>query len=79
MIYLISYVVLFCSVPVVVAVDNDDKGHERSRYNCCDDDGCTKVYQCCKFEMKTNLKLAYEEDLHAVSNQGLTMMIRVYE
>jgi hypothetical protein len=29
--------------------------------------------------MKTNLKLAYEEDLHAVSNQGLTLRMRAYD
>jgi hypothetical protein len=29
--------------------------------------------------MKTNLKLAFEEDLHAVSNLGLTLRIRVYD
>jgi hypothetical protein len=29
--------------------------------------------------MKTNLKLAYEEDLHTVSNQGLTLRMRAYD
>ena len=57
---------LFCSVPAAAAVgiipnNNDGKGPEQSRYNCCNDAGCTKVNQCCKFEMKTNLKLAFEE------------------
>ena len=47
---------------------NNCKGHKRSRYNCCDDAGCTKINQCCKFEMKTNFKLAFEEDLYGVSN-----------
>ena len=47
---------------------NNCKGHERSRYNCCDDAGCTKISLCCKFKMKTNFKLAFEEDLHGVSN-----------
>ncbi len=61
--YLISYIVLFC-----YSINNDGKGYKRSRYNYCDDAGCTKVNQCCKFKMKTNLKLAFEEDLHAVSN-----------
>ena len=78
--YLISYVVLTCygSGSGGNHNNNDSKGHTWSRYNCCNDAGCTKVNQCCKFEMKTNLKLAYEEDLHAVSNQGLTLRIRAY-
>jgi hypothetical protein len=65
---------LFCSVPAVavvvvgIIINNDGKGHKRSRYNCWDDAGCTKVNQCCKIGMKTNLKLAFEEDLHMVSN-----------
>ena len=58
--------------------NNDGKGHELSRCNCCNDSGCMKVNQHCKFEMKTNLKLACKEDLHAVSNQGLTLRIRAY-
>ena len=67
--YLISYIVLFCYGGGGGGNhnNNDGKGHER-RYNYCDDAGCTKVNQCCKFEMKTNLKLAYKEDLHTVSN-----------
>ena len=68
--YLISYIVLFCYGGGGGGNhnNNDGKGHGRSRYNYCDDAGCTKVNQCYKFEMKTNLKLAYEEDLHTVSN-----------
>ena len=68
--YLISYIVLFCYDGGGGGNhnNNDGKGHGRSRYNYCDDAGCTKVNQCCKFETKTNLKLAFEEDLHAVSN-----------
>ena len=72
--YLISYIVLFCygSGDGGNHNNNDGKGHKLSRYNSYDDARCTKVNQCCKFEMKTKLKLAYEEVLHAVSNQGLT-------
>ena len=79
--YQISYVVLFCYGSGDGGNHNnyECKGHERSRYNCCDNAGCTKVNQCCKFEMKTNLKLAFEEDLHAVSNKGLTLRIRAYD
>ena len=70
--YLISYIVLFCYGGGGGGNHNNNdgkgKGHKRSRYNYCDDSGCMKVNQCCKFEMKTNLKLAFEEDLHAVSN-----------
>jgi len=79
--YLISYVVLFCYGGGGSGNhnNNDGKVHELSWYNCCDDAGCTEVNQCCKFEMKNNLKLAYKEDLHAVSNQGLTLRIRVYD
>ncbi len=81
--YLISYVVLFCYGGGGGGNHNNNdgkgKGHKRSRYNYCDDSGCMKVNQCCKLEMKTNLKLAYEEDLHAVSNQGLTLRIRAYD
>ncbi len=58
---------------------NNCKGHKRSRYNCCDDAGCTKINQCCKFEMKTNFKLAFKENLHGVSNKGLTLRSRVYD
>ena len=73
--YLISYVVLFCYGGGGGGNhnNNDDKGHKRITYNYCNDARCTKVNQCCKFEMKTKLKLAYEEVLHAVSNQGLTL------
>jgi hypothetical protein len=79
--YLISYVVMFCCRRGGGGNhnNNDGKGHKRSRYNCCDDAGCTKVNQCCKFEMKTKLKLAYEEVLHAISNQGLTLRIRAHD
>ncbi len=68
--YLIIYAVLFCYGGGGSGNHNinDGKGHELSRYNCCADAGCTKVNQRYKFEMKTNLKLAYKEDLHTVSN-----------
>ena len=68
--YLIFYIVLFCYGGGSGGNhnNNDGKGHDWSRYNYCDDAGCTKVNQCCKFETKTNLKLAFEEDLHVVSN-----------
>ncbi len=80
LIYLIFYVVLFCSGSSGGGNHNNEgKGHKRSRYNCCNDAGYTKVNQCCKFETKTKLKLAYGEDLHAVSNQGLTLRIRAYD
>ena len=81
MIHLISYDVLFCCGGDGGGNhnNNDDRGHELSRYNCCDDAGCRKVNQHCKFEIKTNLKLAYKEDLHAVSNQGLKLRIRAYD
>ena len=60
LIYLIAYAILFCSSGGGGGnhKNNDGNGHKRSRYNCCDDDGCTKVKQCCKFETKTKLKLA---------------------
>ena len=79
--YLIFYVVLFCYGGGSGGNHNnsDGKGHKRSRYNYCNDAGCTKVNQCCKFEMKTNLILAFKEDLRAVSNQGLTSRIRAYD
>ncbi len=78
--YLISYVVLFhySGGGGGNHKNNDGKGNELSRYNCCNDAGCTKVNQRCKFEMKTNFKLAYKEDMHIVSNQGLTLRIRAY-
>jgi len=82
--YQISYVVLFCYGGGGGENHNNNdgkgKGHKQSRwYNYRDNAGCTKVNQCCKFEMKTNLKLAYEKDLHAVSDQGLTLRIRAYD
>ncbi len=60
LIYLIAFAILFCSSGGGGGNhnNNDGNGHERSKYNCCNDDGCTKVNQCCKFETKTNLKLA---------------------
>ena len=68
--YLISYIVLFCYGGGGGGNhnNNDGKGHEQSRYNYCDDAGCTKVNQCCKFETKEQPQLAFEVDLHAVSN-----------
>ncbi len=78
--YLISYVVLFCYGGGGGGNhnNNDGKGQKWSRYNYCDNAGCMKVNKCCKFKMKTNLKLAYEKDLHATSNLGLTLRIRAY-
>jgi len=59
--------------------NNYGKGQKQSRYNYCDNTGCTEVNKFCKFVMKTNLKLAYEEDLHTTpSNLGLTLRIRAY-
>jgi len=78
---LISYVVLFCYGSGGGGNHNnhDGKGNERSRYNYCNDARGTKVNQCCKFKMKSYLKLAYKEDLHTVSNKGLTLRIRTYD
>jgi hypothetical protein len=52
--YQISYIVLFYYGGGGGGnhKNNDGKGHEWSRYNYCDDAGCTKVNQCCKFETK---------------------------
>jgi hypothetical protein len=68
--YLIFYAVLFCYGGGGSGNHNynDGKGQELSRYNCCNDAGCTKVNQRYKSEMKTNIKLAYEDYLHTVFN-----------
>ncbi|KAL7521005.1 hypothetical protein ACHAWX_005695 [Stephanocyclus meneghinianus] len=55
---------------------NDGEGEEQERYNCYDDAGYTNVNQCYKFETKTSLEPAAEEDLSLASDQGTILMIK---
>ena len=57
--YLISYIVLFCYGGGGGGnhKNNDGKDHGQSRYNYCNDAGCTKVNQCCKFEAKEQTQI----------------------
>ena len=41
--------------------------------------GARKSINAASSRRKNNLKLAFEEDLHAVSNKGLTLRIRAYD
>ena len=59
--------------------NNDGNGYERKRYNCYDDAGYTNVNQCYKFETKTNLKMADEDDLSTASKQGTILRIKAYD
>lgn len=59
--------------------NNDGDGYERKRYNCYDDAGYTNVNQCYKFETKTNLKMADEDDLITASKQGTILRIKAYD
>jgi hypothetical protein len=55
---------------------NDGEGEAQERYNCYDDAGYTNVNQCYKFETKTSLEPAAEEDLSLASDQGTILMIK---